>query len=103
MTRPADPTAVSALRGALADAESRLAYRAWQLRVPGVQYAVLFDGGVQLSGVVGYADAEAGVPSDHPPPVPRRVALEDLRGAGGMTLWPFDVRAAEPFPAPWPA
>ena len=59
---PSNPDAVAALQPALAYAEDWIAYRAFQLRVPGVQYAVLFDGEVQLSGAVGLADVEAGVP-----------------------------------------
>ncbi len=59
---PSNPDAIAALQPALAYAEDWIAYRAFQLRVPGVQYAVLFDGEVQLSGAVGLADVEAGVP-----------------------------------------
>ena len=59
---PSNPDAVAALQAALAYAEDWIAYRAFRLRVPGVQYAVLFDGEVQLSGAVGLADLEAGVP-----------------------------------------
>ena len=59
---PSNPDAVAALQAALAYAEDWLAYRAFALRVPGVQYAVLFDGDVQLSGAVGLADLEAGEP-----------------------------------------
>jgi D-alanyl-D-alanine carboxypeptidase len=63
----ANPEAVLALQGALPYAESWLAYRAWKLRLPGVQYAVLFDGDLRLSGAVGHADLEAGIPlaTDH--------------------------------------
>ncbi len=42
--------------------ESWIAYRAWKLRVPGVQYAVWFDGRVQLSGAVGSADLASDTP-----------------------------------------
>jgi CubicO group peptidase (beta-lactamase class C family) len=42
--------------------ERWIAYRAWRLRVPGVQYAVWFDGCVQLSGAVGSADLALGTP-----------------------------------------
>ncbi len=59
---PSNPAAVAALQAALAYAEDWIAYRAFTLRVPGVQYAVLFDGEVQLSGAVGLADLDTGVP-----------------------------------------
>jgi D-alanyl-D-alanine carboxypeptidase len=63
MTTPAsNPEAVAALQAALAYAEDWLAYRAWKLRVPGVQYAVLFDGDVQLSGAIGLADVATSTP-----------------------------------------
>ena len=59
---PSNPDAVAALQAALAYAEDWIAYRAFKLRVPGVQYAVLFDGEVQLSGAVGLADLDTGEP-----------------------------------------
>jgi D-alanyl-D-alanine carboxypeptidase len=61
-TPPANPAAIAALQGALAYTEDWIAYRAFTLRVPGVQYAVLFDGEVQLSGAVGLANVETGTP-----------------------------------------
>ncbi len=61
-TAPVNPEAVAALREALPYAETWLAYRAWKLRLPGVQYAVLFDGEIQLSGAIGHADVDAGIP-----------------------------------------
>ena len=42
--------------------ERWIAYRAWKLRVPGVQYAVWFGGRVRLSGAVGSADLASGTP-----------------------------------------
>jgi len=39
-----------------------LEYRSWLLRIPGVQFAVWYDRGLRLSGAIGYADVEAGVP-----------------------------------------
>ncbi|MBN9154668.1 MAG: beta-lactamase family protein [Microbacterium sp.] len=63
MTSPTafDATARAALDHALDYVRSWVEYRAWRLRVPGVQYAVWYDGGLRLSGAVGFADVEAGV------------------------------------------
>ena len=44
------------LRAALGYVERWLRYRAWYLRVPGVQWAVGFDGAVQGGGAIGLAD-----------------------------------------------
>lgn len=51
-----------ALTAALPAVEQWIAYRAWKLRVPGVQYAIWFDGAVRLSGAVGSADLESQTP-----------------------------------------
>ncbi|MCU1405367.1 MAG: hypothetical protein JWQ43_1670, partial [Glaciihabitans sp.] len=40
--------------------DSWLEYRAWKLRVPGVQVAVYFDGALQFSKAYGFADVESG-------------------------------------------
>jgi D-alanyl-D-alanine carboxypeptidase len=62
-TAPAfDPAARAALDHALGYVRSWIAYRAWRLRVPGVQVAVWYDGGLRLSEAIGLADVEAGVP-----------------------------------------
>jgi D-alanyl-D-alanine carboxypeptidase len=58
---PFTPQQSAALTDALEYVESWLAYRASRERVPGVQAAVWFDGGVQLSSVHGFADLENGV------------------------------------------
>ncbi len=57
-----DGTARSALDHALEYVRSWVSYRAWKLRIPGVQFAVWYDGALQLSEAVGFADVEAGVP-----------------------------------------
>ncbi len=64
---PGDAEGLAAARAVLPYIESWIAYRAWKLRVPGVQYAVWFDGRVQLSGAVGHADLASGTPltTDH--------------------------------------
>ncbi|MGX5680111.1 serine hydrolase domain-containing protein [Schumannella luteola] len=59
-TPPYTAEQLASLRAALPYVESWIAHRAWALRVPGVQYAVRFDGSVQLSGAVGVADIESG-------------------------------------------
>lgn len=59
-TSPADAAALAAATAALPYIEDWIAYRAWKLRVPGVQYAVWFDGKVQLAGATGFADLESG-------------------------------------------
>jgi len=46
---PTNETAVASATAVLPYVESWIAYRAWKLRVPGVQYAVWFDGRIQLS------------------------------------------------------
>jgi D-alanyl-D-alanine carboxypeptidase len=53
-----DPTARAALDHALDYVRSWIAYRAWKLRIPGVQYAVWYDGALRLSDAVGLADVE---------------------------------------------
>ncbi|WP_235477672.1 MULTISPECIES: serine hydrolase [unclassified Frigoribacterium] len=53
---------VADLRSALPYVDGWLAYRRWRERVPGVQTAVWFDGGLQLSSAHGLADEEARVP-----------------------------------------
>jgi CubicO group peptidase (beta-lactamase class C family) len=58
----ADLAAVAALERALPYAEDWLAYRAWFQRIPGIQYAVSFDGRVRLSGAWGLADLESRTP-----------------------------------------
>ena len=57
-----DPRALHAARAAVRYAERWLAYRAWRLQVPGVQWAVRFDGELQGSGAVGVADVVTGEP-----------------------------------------
>ncbi len=59
---PGDAEGLAAAGAVLPYVESWIAYRAWKLRVPGVQYAVWFDGRVQLSGAVGLADVETSTP-----------------------------------------
>lgn len=59
---PVDPEALAAATAVLPYVESWITYRAWKLRVPGVQYAVWFDGRVQLSGAVGSADLATSTP-----------------------------------------
>ena len=53
---------VADLRSALPYVDGWLAYRRWRERVPGVQTAIWFDGGLQLSSAHGLADEEARVP-----------------------------------------
>ena len=57
-----DPAALAAARSALPHVERWLAYRAWRLQVPGVQWAVWFDGAVQASGAIGVADLDTAAP-----------------------------------------
>lgn len=57
-----DGEAVAAATAVLPYVESWIAYRAWKLRVPGVQYAVWFDDRVQLTGAVGSANLETSAP-----------------------------------------
>ena len=60
-----------------------LAFRQRYERVPGVQAAVLHDDAVVLSCAHGLADVEAGDAATARPPVPHRLALEDVHGDGG--------------------
>ncbi|MFT4122403.1 MAG: serine hydrolase domain-containing protein [Microbacteriaceae bacterium] len=55
-----DPEARAALDHALDYARSWVSYRAWRQRVPGVQWAVWFDGGLRASEAVGLADLATG-------------------------------------------
>jgi CubicO group peptidase (beta-lactamase class C family) len=57
-----DQGARAALDHALDYVRRWVEYRAWRLRTPGVQYAVWYDGALQLTQAVGHADIEAGVP-----------------------------------------
>jgi len=55
-------TAAATVAAVLPYIDSWLAYRAWKLRVPGVQAAVYFDGETRFSKAYGFADVEQGVP-----------------------------------------
>lgn len=55
-------TASETIAAVLPYIDSWLAYRAWKLRVPGVQAAVYFDGRLQFSKAYGFADLEAKTP-----------------------------------------
>lgn len=59
-SKPYTAEQLASLRAALPYVESWIRHRAWALRVPGVQFAVRFDGTVQLSGAYGVADIETG-------------------------------------------
>jgi CubicO group peptidase (beta-lactamase class C family) len=55
-------SAVDLLREALAYVDAWLDYRVWQLRTPGAQVAVWFDGALQLSKAYGVANIDTGEP-----------------------------------------
>jgi CubicO group peptidase (beta-lactamase class C family) len=59
-TEPAATDAIAALQAAVPHIAAWLQYRAWYTRVPGVQYAIWFDGAVQASGAFGFADLAGG-------------------------------------------
>jgi len=60
-------TAAATVAAVLPYIDSWLEYRAWKLRVPGVQAAIYFDGETRFSKAYGFADVEAKVPltTDH--------------------------------------
>lgn len=60
--QPYTPDQVASLTAALPYVSSWVRHRAWALRTPGVQYAVRFDGAVQLSDAYGIADIETDEP-----------------------------------------
>ncbi len=59
-SKPYTPDQLASLTAALPYVSSWIQHRAWATRTPGVQFAVQFDGQVQLSGAFGVANIETG-------------------------------------------